>query len=405
MDSFDKQRLEVYHQKIFAGIELSEDQRVDLINLRKRKEDELTRQVLREEREELRRKTEEDRKRQRELFLQQRELLLLSRRIVPLRINTFQDNMEFPHVRKSLSSLNATSSSSSNGSVKLSPIQDDRHATVCQSPPFTNGFSVDKMYASPKKAPIAYDSECSLPLHNADAEESVYTRNVVTRQGTEHKTVTGVSSGNRKYGRNSDTMKFKRVRPPSPDSDSVVCKSSHDNDNLSEHSLGQCEDHVLAFDNQSQYSMDLSGLESKHHSESEIKENTYVETFEVFLSDIKGPLGKHSGGLRRYFKKLLENFVSTGCIYRTVSKIGICVHGSEKVLDIVEKILNHAMENPLSPSHRQTCDTLAESISWKYRSTGRTIRHGTWKKLFITKLCDNARCGKYSPRGFIGKKN
>ena len=76
----------------------------------------------------------------------------------------------------------------------------------------------------------------------------------------------------------------------------------------------------------------------------------YIETFDVLLRDILGPLGKHSGGLRRYFKKLLENFVSTGCVYRTVNKIGICVHGTNEVLDIVKRVLEHAMKKTVTPT-------------------------------------------------------
>ena len=131
------------------------------------------------------------------------------------------------------------------------------------------------------------------------------------------------------------------------------------------------------------------------------------------LSDIRGPLGQRSGGLRRYFKKLLDNFVSTGCVYRTVNKIGICVHGTVEVLDIVKKVLDHAVKKPVSPVNSfPSCrgrgagagagagaGGAVEPISWKYHSTGRTLRHGTWGRHFATRLSEQAKRGKYSPRG------
>lgn len=80
MDSFDLERLQVYRRKVFDGEKLSDDQRIDFNDLRKRHADETSRQILKEEREELRKQAEEKRKAQRELFQQQRELLVLSRR-------------------------------------------------------------------------------------------------------------------------------------------------------------------------------------------------------------------------------------------------------------------------------------------------------------------------------------
>ena len=112
----------------------------------------------------------------------------------------------------------------------------------------------------------------------------------------------------------------------------------------------------------------------------------YIETFDIMLSDINGPLGKGCGGLRRYFYKLLENIVSTGCIYRTANKIGICVHGTVKSLGIVRSVLEHASQGSIS------------GVTWKFRSTGRSLRHGQWKKMFTTKLCENAASGRYSPQ-------
>ena len=150
--------------------------------------------------------------------------------------------------------------------------------------------------------------------------------------------------------------------------------------------------------------------------EREKKDVVYIETFDVLLCDIKGPLGHSSGGLRRYFKKLLENFVSTGCVFRTVNKIGICVHGTVEVLDIVTKVLDHAVRKPLTPLHTRGMSsshqhpyssgaaTVAaggaggQRITWKYRSTGRTVRQGVWGRSFTTRLCENAQRGKYSPR-------
>ena len=92
MDSFDRQRLQVYRHKIFQGKELSDDQRNDFQDLKKRQTEENARRVLREEREEARKQAEEDRKSQRELFQQQRELMILRRRELFIVNNVMQSD-------------------------------------------------------------------------------------------------------------------------------------------------------------------------------------------------------------------------------------------------------------------------------------------------------------------------
>jgi hypothetical protein len=304
---------------------------------------------------------------------------------------------------------------------------------------------VGDLYASPNRTPTAAARAKTLALQQAQRDEATLKEKLEQqfykqkaeqrRAATLQRNLAAHFEGVQKNNENRVKFKCLRAPPPvgSPDSESELsCEESVSSS--SDHPVGSrnhkddCEGSVVEMDprqhiqhlelkpynhfphnhnnnkNQQQQQDGLKG-DSRAHASSHKEHNDhdiFIETFDVMLSDVKGPLGKRSGGLRRYFKKLLDIFVSTGCIYRTANKIGICVHGTDEVLDIVKKVLDHAMKKPISPLHAASSRSggggREPPISWKYHSTGRTVRHGTWGKYFATRLCEKAQRGKYSPR-------
>ena len=344
-------------------------------------------------------------------------------------------------------SLNSTASStfgSTLGSLKLSPIQDERETTVIDSPSLTKGLnripSVGDLYASPNRTPTAAARAQALAQQKAHEEEAVLKEKLEVefykqKLGQRRAEILrrNLASHFQGDGNDGDDSVCESKSDPIPENSStdnsleaidkptasmnsarsVAAQHFKENKMRINHRIAPLQQvEIKPYDHNPQSDKITEGNQDTDESAS-VKSNTsrtygkedvYIETFEVMLGDIKGPLGQRAGGLRRYFKKLLDNFVSTGCIYRTVNKIGICVHGTADVLDIVKKVLDHAVKKPVSPLHSKSHPYGGgEPIKWKYRSTGRTVRHGIWGKHFTTRLCDKAQRGKYSPRSVDDK--
>ena len=90
-----------------------------------------------------------------------------------------------PSLNTTTSSFNSTASTSTGScnhtleSLKLSPLRDDRHSTVCPSPSLTKGLtripSVGDLYASPNRTPTAAARAQTLALQQAQREQATLT--------------------------------------------------------------------------------------------------------------------------------------------------------------------------------------------------------------------------------------